>query len=185
MIVSLLQDMFREVGMVVRHEMMTVDGTQRRMDLVVYTATRTFWFDVSVVNPMCETYAGMNAIEVRRSQKEGKWKKHADKQGVVFRALVFDAFGGTGPDVEKTLATIAAKAHQQAVHPCGSPSRWRAEYRAQLRCRLVTALAYANHLMVEEAIAASRQGHFAPGRALKHYRGLHSRLWFMIPEHNL
>ena len=104
---------------------MTVDGTQRRMDLVVYTATRTFWFDVSVVNPMCETYAGMNAIEVRRSQKEGKWKKHADKQGVVFRALVFDAFGGTGPDVEKTLATIAAKAHQQAVHPCGSPSRWR------------------------------------------------------------
>ena len=185
MIVRLVADMFREVGMVVREEVKVVDDTSKRMDLVVYTPTRVIWFDVSIVNPMCETYAGKNAIAIRGKQKEGKWKRYAAKQGAEFHPLVFDAFGGTGPDVEKVLAMLAGRAHRQVSHPCGSPNRWRADFRAQLRCRLATALAFANHLMVEEAVVASRQGRFfSPSRALKHYKGLHSNIRFKIPGYN-
>ena len=134
---------------------------------------------------MCETYAGKNAIAIRGKQKEGKWKSYAAKQGAEFHPLVFDAFGGTGPDVEKVLAMLAGRAHRQVSHPCGSPNRWRADFRAQLRCRLATALAFANHLMVEEAVVASRQGRFfSPSRALKHYKGLHSNIRFKIPGYN-
>ena len=55
-IVNVLVDMLRAVGVTASSEVMILEGSQKRMDIVVTLPSGRVWLDVSVVNPLIDSY---------------------------------------------------------------------------------------------------------------------------------
>ena len=184
-LVSLLRSMLREAGYVARTEVLVVEGTSMRMDIVIYLPTEVIWLDASVVNPAKPTYANKNALQARSKEKTGKWKKIADDRGVTFIPLVFETFGAMGPEVIGLLTRIASKAMLNHPYPLGTTGpAWIAQYKAELRVQLAAALAQANHLMIEEGCMRSQHASWTDGQSAQLYSGLRARRVFR-PHHLL
>jgi len=151
-IVNVLMKACSRAGIAVTREVMVIDGTQKRMDLVLHFATGRVWVDVSIVNPQAKSYVGCDGRERREREKQGKWAMHAMKQNVMFVPFILDTFGAMGGLAKKLLARIAASARHCTPIPVGSnPAVWVGKYRREIVERLTVALAYANHCMIEEA----------------------------------
>jgi hypothetical protein len=157
-IVSLLASMLRAAGFVARAEVMVVDGTSMRMDIVVTLPTEVLWIDVSIINPEMATYLGKAkcAHQLREQEKIYKWEKHATTAGASFFPFVMETYGALGERADNLLLTIAQKAQQAYPYPLPtSIPVWVGQYKRQLKVQLAVALAHANHLMVEEACGKS------------------------------
>ena len=162
--------MCREAGFVVRTEVMVVDGTRKRMDIVIILPRKCIWIDVSVINPCLPAYAKKNALQIRAGEKIAKWNPHASTRGYEFVPAIFDVFGAVGSQLTIFLTKIAEKARATLPYPIDkSAVAWAGAYRRELVCRLAVALAHGNHLMVEEAIMRARD---QPGSTASNFNGL-------------
>jgi len=123
------------------------------MDLVVYTANKVFWIDVSILNPFAATYIGMDdPLPTREKYKVGKYGGNAKTAGAVFVPFVMSFYGGLSTGAIEVLQMIAQKAHSTTPNPSiDDPARWMAAYRTKATHRVVSALAFAVDLSVDEA----------------------------------
>ena len=151
-IVNVLMKACNRAGIAVTREVMVINGTQKRMDLVLHFPTGRVWVDVSIVNPQAKSYVGYDGKERREREKQGKWGVHATKLKVTFVPFILDTFGAMGVLASKLLARIAGSARHCTPIPLGTnPAVWIGKYRREIVERLTVALAYANHCMIEEA----------------------------------
>jgi hypothetical protein len=171
--------------MVARPEVMVIEGTSKRMDIVVHLPNSVLWIDVSVVNPACKSYAGklLAPHQLRALTKEGRWKRFADAKGITFIPAIFEVCGGVGSGVNNLLSTIARSALAHYPYPLqGSRPQWLARYRRQLMLHLQVALAHANHCMIEEAQMRSSNVGWGGTQSTRLYSGLNRRRVFK-PSH--
>ena len=152
-VVEVLFQLMRAAGFTVRKEIHIVEGSAKRMDLVVYTANRVFWIDVSILNPLAATYIGMDdPLPTREKHKVGKYGGNAKAAGAVFVPFVMSFYGGLATGAIEVLQMIAQKAHATTPNPSiDDPARWMAAYRTKATHRVVSALAFAVDLSVDEA----------------------------------
>ena len=171
-ITNVLMRFCKEQGVVARTEVMVVEGTSKRMDLVVYLPNKTVWFDVSVVNETADSYVGKDALGHRAETKRGRWKRHADARGIEFIPLIFSAHGAMDKQVHAFIAFLTGRALVFCPYAPGNARQaWKAERKRQLRYRIAVALAHATHMLVEEACVRSMGGNSLPniGRVLSRY----------------
>jgi hypothetical protein len=157
-IVALLCTLYKAAGMVARTEVRVVNGTQKRMDVVVYTARRILWIDVSIVNPLCPSYVGdKDPLEARAKTKKAKWVGHAEEAGVVFMPFILNVFGGLGPSAHNVLHMIASQALiNHPYSPAIAPGKWMGNHKAESTQRIAAALAFITHKTVEEAYVVAQ-----------------------------
>jgi hypothetical protein len=178
-LVALLKSMMQQAGYVARTEVLVIDGTSNRMDLVIYLPTQVIWMDLSVANPAKESYAGKNALKARSKEKCAKWQRAAEARGASFIPLTFETYGAMGAEVLALLTSIASKAMLNYPYPLGSTgAEWIAKYKAELKVQLAVALAQANHLMIEEGCMRSRHANWTIGQSVRLYTGLHRKRVF-------
>jgi len=109
-IVMLVCNMFKNAGLSARTEIRVVNGTQKRMDVVVFDASKTYWIDVSIVNPLAASYIhSEDAIKGREDVKRQRWSRHAAAVGATFLPFVVNAFGGLGSSAISILQMVASK----------------------------------------------------------------------------
>lgn len=166
-LVTLAQGLAREAGFVVRREVMCVPGTSKRMDIVFYHPTSRAWRDLSVVNPLAPSYVGEAcrsggaAARARESNKMSKWRAVADEQKIEFQPIVFETTGRLGPSAQHFLTQVteqACKTTTDYLPTKVATDRWKARFRRQATQQFSNAMAYANHLIIEEAIQLSNTG---------------------------
>ena len=167
-IVLMVENFFRNAGMCARREVQVVNGTQKRMDVVVYSGAKRFWIDVSIVNPLAATYVrSRNAIKVRESVKRGRWSRHAAAVGAIFLPFVVNAFGGLGPSAISVLQMVAVQALKASPYRRTAPAgRWMQAHREASAQRVTAAIWHINNINIEEALARSqgrRQGNLYKG----------------------
>jgi hypothetical protein len=169
-VVALVCNFFKAAGMVARTEVRVVNGTQKRMDVVVYTATHNIWIDVSIVNPLAPSYVDKaDPIAIREKHKNGKWNKHAVAAGVKFYPFVLNVTGGLGVSALNLLQQIASQGLTHYPYaPAVKAGKWMAKYKANLTQRISVALAHITHISIQEAVC------MAQGRIPKKmYRGVY------------
>jgi hypothetical protein len=173
-IATCLLSMFLAAGFVARKEVFVVEGTSKRMDVVVYLPNSVIWIDFSVVNPTKKTYRNKNkaACELRADEKESKYGTHAERKGVKLIPAIMDVFGAAGKGLTSVLSMLAIKALENHPYPISSDANvWRGKYRLKLMQHLQVALAHANHLMFEEARMRSFSS-WTNSKTTKMYKGL-------------
>ena len=95
---------------------MILEDSQKRMDVVVTLASGRVWVDVSVVNPLIDSYLNdKNPLVTRQKQKQAKYGEHARKLRVRFIPFVVSTFGGLGPMATELLQWIAAAAYDKGL----------------------------------------------------------------------
>ena len=93
-LVNVLVDMLHTIGVTASAEVMILEGSQKRMDIVVTLATGRVWVDVSVVNPLASTYVNdKTPLVTRQKQKKGKYGNIARERGVRFIPFIVSTFG--------------------------------------------------------------------------------------------
>ena len=102
------------------------------------------------------------AAKSREASKNSKWKPHAEERHVDFAPVVFEASGRFGDSARSIISWIASR-----VFPFDNIRA--ASYRKRLTCKLSLALAFANALIVEEAVLRAKDRN-AP--TLRLFRGL-------------
>ena len=104
--------MLKAAGFVARSEVMVVEGTSKRMDIVVTLPTEVLWIDVSVINPTAPSYLKRKepAHEIRAGVKNSRWNKHAQAKGYTFIPAIFETYGAMGEDLDVLIKSIAEKA---------------------------------------------------------------------------
>ena len=164
-IVNVLVDMMRDVGVVASAEVMVLEGSQKRMDVVLMLPTGRVWIDVSVVNPLIATYiTDPSPLDTREKQKVGKWGNLARTQRVRFVPFIVSTFGGLGPKALEFLGFIASEAFQKGlITTSTSMEHAVGQYRAGLAQRVGVAVAHANSCMVGEVRARAVNPRFKTG----------------------
>lgn len=154
-IVNVLVDMLRAVGVVASAEVMILEGSQKRMDVVLTLPTGRVWVDVSVVNPLIETYVtDTSPLVTREKAKEGKWGNSARTHRVRFVPFIVSTFGGLGPKALEFLGFIANEAFQKGLITTSTSMQHAVgQYRGSLVQRVGVAVAHANSCMVGEVRA--------------------------------
>ena len=176
LIVAVLRRMCAKAGIPTTWEVMVIEGSQMRMDLVLHTSAGRVWVDVSIVNPQCPSYVKADATKAREGEKRGKWKKLASERGVAFKPFVMDTFGRLGEEAIALLKTIARSACMNNPEPImGDPRAWEGRYRRDLVVRLSVSLAQANYCIVEENLLKSTRAYISTAAM---YRGLKKRGWY-------
>ena len=159
-IVALVCNMFKCAGLVAKTEVRVVNCTQKRMDIVVYTARGNYWIDVSIVNPLAPSYIEKkDPIEIREKHKRGKWQPHAGTAGVKFLPFVLNTMGGLGPSALSILQMVSSQAFINYPYaPAVKAGKWMASYRMELVQRIAVALAQLSYVSVEEAVVVAQGG---------------------------
>ena len=154
-LVNVLVDMLRAVGITASAEVMILEGSQKRMDVVLTLPTGRVWVDVSVVNPLIATYINdPSPLRTREKQKVGKWGNKARTNRVRFVPFVVSTFGGMGPQASEFLKFIANEAFQKGlITSTTSMEHALGQYRWGLTQRVGVAVAHANSCLVEEVRA--------------------------------
>ena len=154
-LVNVLVDMLRAIGVTASTEVMILEGSQKRMDIVVTLATGRVWVDVSVVNPLIASYVkDTSPLVTREKQKETKYGTHARSERVRFTPFVVSTFGGLGPKAVEFLKWIATEAHGKGLIVANSSAEHAmGQYRWGLTQQVGVAIAHANCCMVQEARA--------------------------------
>ena len=170
--VDLLHSMARESGIVSRKEVMEVEqGTSKKMDLVLYINLGRVWVDFTVVNPMADSYKGKDAIKTAEAKKRSKYDQCAANENVKFTPAGADVFGNLGDNLEGLLHTFAHHAYNTHPYSLGlQKEKWIGQRKKHMRERLVITIAYANYLLVDEAIMKVSHPGFT---AQKLYEGRH------------
>ena len=153
-LVESLTQMFLAAGKVARSEVRVVAGTQKRMDVVVYSGDSILWIDVSVVNPLAPSYIAnpKGALKAREQHKIRKWAAHAEQRGYTFLPFVVNVYGGLGGCAINVLQTLARAALENYPYRMAISSvRWLAKFKAEASQRVTANLAFINHLLLEEA----------------------------------
>jgi hypothetical protein len=153
-LVEALMQTFLAAGKVARSEVRVVAGTQKRMDVVIYSGDTILWIDVSVVNPLAPSYIGnpKGALKKREQHKIGKWAAHAEQRGYTFMPFVVNIYGGLGGCAINVLQTLARAALENYPYRMAISSvRWLAKFKAEAAQRVTANLAFINHLLLEEA----------------------------------
>jgi hypothetical protein len=151
-IVELIRNMCKRAGLVARTEVKVVDGTSKRMDVVVYRGHQVFWFDISIVNPEAASYLNKDAIKTREQVKRGRWERHATALGHIFLPFVLNPHGGLGPGANSILAFIANAA--AANHPyqiAVKDGSWKRVHKAQAVQKVAAVLAHTVEISLQEA----------------------------------
>ena len=160
-IVNILHDMLSEVGYCATTEMMVVEHSQKRMDIVVTLPTGVVWLDVSVVNPLVETYLDdTNHLKTREKQKIAKYATHASGANARFVPFIVDTFGAIGKQAAEFLKLIAQKGwDNRVIAATSSMEHAVGQYRWRLVQRLGAAIAHTNSSMVEEVRVRATHHH--------------------------
>jgi hypothetical protein len=153
-VVEVLRLLMHQAGYVVRKEVFIIDGTQKRMDLVVTTANKDFWIDVRIVNPLAASnIAKADPLKDGEIEKDNKYGAEARARGFVMIPFVVNAFGGLGKKALEVVQMIAAKALLNTPCPnISNPTRWTALYRHMVVHRVTSALAHAVGVSIDEAL---------------------------------
>jgi hypothetical protein len=159
--VNVLHDMLCEVGCTTSSEVMILEDSQKRMDLVVTMFTGRLWVDVSVVNPLKDEYVrDKHHLRTRERQKVAKWGEHARRANARFVPFVIDTFGALGEQAKEFLQDIAGKAWERGViPPSTSVEHAMGQYRFKLTQRLGAAMAHTCSNMIEEARVRATHHH--------------------------
>jgi hypothetical protein len=154
-LVNVLVDMLRAIGITASAEVMILEGSQKRMDIVVTLASGRVWVDVSVVNPLIASYLNdKNPLVTRQKQKQEKYGVHARNLRVRFIPFVVSTFGGLGPLAAEFLKWIAVQAFEKGLIVAASGAEHATgQYRWGLTQRIGVAIAHANSCIVQEARA--------------------------------
>jgi hypothetical protein len=157
-VVALVASMFQAAGMVARTEVRVVRGTQKRMDVVVYTTNAVYWIDVSLVNPLARSYVrSTDCIAEREKMKRDRWGAHAEQLGVVFLPFCLNVFGGLGAAALSVIQMVASRAFINYPYAAAaSPGKWMAAHRAESAQRVAAAVAHVSCLSVEEAVVVAQ-----------------------------
>jgi hypothetical protein len=147
--------MLRAIGITASAEVMILEGSQKRMDIVVTLASGRVWVDVSVVNPLIASYLNdKNPLVTRQKQKQEKYGVHARNLRVRFIPFVVSTFGGLGPLAAEFLKWIAVQAFEKGLIVATSGAEHATgQYRWGLTQRVGVAIAHANSCIVQEARA--------------------------------
>jgi hypothetical protein len=147
--------MLRAIGITASAEVMILEGSQKRMDIVVTLASGRVWVDVSVVNPLITSYLNdKNPLVTRQKQKQEKYGVHARNLRVRFIPFVVSTFGGLGPLAAEFLKWIAVQAFEKGLIVATSGAEHATgQYRWGLTQRVGVAIAHANSCIVQEARA--------------------------------
>ena len=118
------------------------------------------WVDFTVVNPMADSYKGKDAIKTAEAKKRSKYDQCAANENVKFTPAGADVFGNLGDNLEGLLHTFAHHAYNTHPYSLGlQKEKWIGQRKKHMRERLVITIAYANYLLVDEAIMkVSHQG---------------------------
>ena len=159
--VNVLHDMLCEVGCTTSSEVMVLEDSQKRMDLVVTMFTGRVWVDVSVVNPLKDEYVrDKHHLRTRERQKVAKWGERARGANARFVPFVIDTFGALGEQAKEFLQDIAGKAWERGViPPSTSVEHATGQYRFKLTQRLGAAMAHTCSNMLEEARVRATHHH--------------------------
>ena len=154
-LVNVLVDMLRTIGVTASAEVMILEGSQKRMDIVITLATGRVWVDVSVVNPLATTYVNdKSPLVTRQKQKKSKYGDIARKRGVRFIPFIVSTFGGLGPLAAEFLKWVATEAHGKGlINASSGVEHAVGQYRWGLTQQIGVAIAHANCCMVQEARA--------------------------------
>ena len=147
--------MLRTIGVTASAEVMILEGSQKRMDIVITLATGRVWVDVSVVNPLTSTYLNdKSPLVTRQKQKKSKYGDLARERGVRFIPFIVSTFGGLGPLAAEFLKWVANEAHGKGLIATSSGVEHAVgQYRWGLTQQIGVAIAHANCCMVQEARA--------------------------------
>ena len=153
--------MLSEVGYCATTEMMVVEHSQKRMDIVVTLPTGVVWLDVSVVNPLVKSYLDdTNHMKTREKQKIAKYSTHASGANARFVPFIVDTFGAIGKQAAEFLKLIAQKAwDNRVIAATSSMEHAVGQYRWRLVQRLGAAIAHTNSSMVEEVRVRATHHH--------------------------
>jgi hypothetical protein len=157
-LVEMLCNFFKCAGMVAKTEIRVVNGTQKRMDVVVYTARGNIWIDVSIVNFMAPSYVNSkDPLLEREKHKNSKWCKHASTANVRFLPFVLNTMGGLGASAHSVLQMVSSQAFINYPYaPAVKAGKWMAKHRAGLVQRIAVALAHTACVSVEEAVIVAQ-----------------------------
>ena len=157
-IVRMVCNLLISAGKVARTEVRVVNGTQKRMDVVVYTASKTYWIDVSVVNPMAPSYVKKkDPIKIRENTKRARWQSLAAAQNVEFLPFVLNVFGGLGPSPLSVVQMICSAAlRSYPYRRACPPGQWMARHRDSILQRITVAIGHINNLNITEAVTRSQ-----------------------------
>ena len=152
-LVNVLVDMLRTVGITASAEVMILEDSQKRMDIVATLASGRVWVDVSVVNPLIGSYINdKNPLVTRQNQKQAKYGDLARTSRVRFIPFVVSTFGGLGPMATELLQWIASEAYERGLVVATSGAEHAiGQYRWGLIQQVGVATAHANSCMVQEA----------------------------------
>ena len=153
-IVNVLSKMLSEVGLTCTIEVMVLDDSQKRMDIVITLPTGRVWLDVSFVNPLTPTYVSdRNPKLTREKAKKAKWTDKARRaMKTRFIPFIIDTFGGVGDEAMEFLKFIASRAYEKGVISASTSMEHAVgQYRWGLVQRIGAAVAHTNACMIEEA----------------------------------
>ena len=149
---NVLASMLNEVGIATTSEVMVLEHSQKRMDVVAHLPTGRVWLDTSIPNPMCPAYLkDPDPKKTRAKAKNAKWREKATSASSRFVPFIVDTFGGIGEEAKAFLQYIAEQAYEKGVI-CATTSMEHAvgQYRWGLVQRIGVAIAHANQCMMEE-----------------------------------
>ena len=153
-VVKVLLAMAARAGVVACSEVMVVEGSQKRMDLVLHFPGERVWVDVTFVNPQASSYVGRDGLLQREKDKLSKWVGEARRAGVRMVPFVIDTFGTLGEQAVDFLRKLSE--HAWATNPhltvdVADPLKWVGNYRRSMVVEIGKVVANANHAIIDEA----------------------------------
>ena len=153
-VVKVLLAMAARAGVVACSEVMVVEGSQKRMDLVLHFPGERVWVDVTFVNPQASSYVGRDGLLQREKDKLSKWVGEARRAGVRMVPFVIDTFGTLGEQAVDFLRKLSE--HAWATNPhltvdVADPLKWMGNYRRSMVVEIGKVVANANHAIIDEA----------------------------------
>jgi hypothetical protein len=160
-LVVLLKQAAARAGIVASIEVMVLENSQRRMDLVLHLPAGRVWVDASVVNPQAPSYIKKGAAAARQEREKAKctsWLSSKRGQNIKFMPFVVDTFGGLGDSAMAVLEIIAKQAYYSSPLPVFvDPAAWQGKYRRAIIEKISITVAHANSCMIEEALIKARR----------------------------
>jgi len=132
-----------------------------RPDMSSVGLRSTFFIDVSVTHPCCESFVlsaaslHLSAAELRAQQKRIKYGSFAKRHGGVFVPFVFESYGSMAKQSSRFLRMLA----KDAESFCGRPE---SSFLADAAARLSVGLQLGNAILVQHASCLARSGGRAP-----------------------
>ena len=167
--------------MVSRLEVFILEGSSKRMDIIVWVPCSQKWYDATIVNLLCPTYvvgsskAPGFASSTRAEAKRLKYNGIAKSKNTTFTPLVFEVSGRFDEEVKNLLLSLAHHKSNSYIGFMTGQARARMVSDAYMSMtqQLSCALSHCNTIIINEAILkSSRPGYNAD----KLYKGLKRKI---------